>query len=211
MKQEPTCVRDMRWINRQKAGDSTCVQYEKGEEPSKGALCNTEIDVIPMSEYAEDKVKIERVKYYYDKPGQNGGWQLRGEFETLETLTFEEFRKSKWWEEYLRKVSTYNCDSSWMDDSNTLVDEYGCTAQFKVPEYKSVWWCSSDVPSGKVLPCEVCVSYEGTICVAVGNDSVEFEASEVVDKLRKLETLERTGVSLNDDGNIVIQVKDKLD
>lgn len=210
-KTEPTCVRDMRWINRQKAENSTCVQYEKGEEPSKGALCNTEIDVMPMSEYSGDKVKIERVKYYYDKPGQLGGWQLRGEFETLETLTFEEFRNSEWWEEYLRKVSTYNCDSSWMDETSTDVDEDGCVVQFKIPEYKSVWWCSSDVPSGKILPCEVCVSYDGTVCVTVGNESVEFEASEVVEKLRKLEALERAGVSLNDDGNIVIQVKDKLD
>ena len=203
MKQEPTCVRDMIWINRQKAGNSTCVQYEKGEEPNKGALCNTEIDVIP---YSNDKIKVEQVKYYYDSPAQHGGWQLKEEFETLETLTFEEFRKSKWWDAYLQKVKTYNCDSSWMDDNNTLVDEYGCTAQFKVPQYKSVWWCSSDVPSGNVLPCEVCVSYDGTICVTVDNESVEFEASEVVEKLRKLEYLERAGVSLNDDGDVVVKV-----
>lgn len=206
MKQEPTCVRDMRWINRQKAGNSTCVQYEKGEEPSKGALCSTEIDVIPMSEYAGDKVKVERVKYYYDKPSQKGGWQLKGEFETLETLTFEEFRKSKWWETYLQKVRTYNCDSSWMDDTSTDVDEDGCVVQFKIPEYKSVWWCSSDVPSGKVLLCEVGVSYNGTVWVVVDNESVEFEASEVVDKLRKLEALERAGVSLNDDGDVIVRV-----
>lgn len=211
MKQEPTCVRDMRWVDRQKSEYGTCVQYEKGEEPSKDALCHTEINVLPGSKYSGDKIRIEQVKYYYDKPSQIGGWQLRGEFETIETLTFGEFQQSKWWDTYLQKVSKYNCDSSWMDDTGTDVDEDGCVVQFKVPEYKSVWWCSSDVPSGKVLSCEVCVSYEGTVCVTVGNKSVEFEASEVVEKFQTLEALERAGVSLNDDGNVVIQVKDKSD
>ena len=206
MKHEPTCVRDMRWINRQKAGNSTCVQYEKGEEPREGALCNTEIDVIPV--YLGDKIRIERAKYYYDKPTQLGGWRLRSEFETIETLTFEEFRKSKWWDTYLQKVNVYNCDSSWMDDTSTDVDEDGCVVQFKVPEYKSVWWCSSDVPSGRVLSCQVCVAFDGTVCVTVGDKSVEFEASEVVEKLRTLDTLERAGVSLNDEGNVVIKVSD---
>ena len=205
MKQEPTCVRDMHWINRQKAGNSTCVQYESGEEPREGALCHTEIDVIPA--YLGDEIRIKRAKYYYDRPAQHGGWHLKSEFETLQTLTFEEFRKSKWWDTYLRKVDTYNCDSSWMDDTSTDVDEDGCVVQFKVPEYKSVWWCSSDVPSGRVLPCEVCVSYDGTICVTVDNESVEFEASEIVEKLKTLDTLERAGVSLNDDGDVVIKAK----
>lgn len=210
-KTEPTCVRDMQWICRQRSSYETCVQYENGDQPKEGALSHTEIDVMPMSQYAGDKVKITQAKYYYDKPGEHGGWQLRGEFKTLETLTFEEFRQSRWWNEYSHRVSAYNCDSSWMDDTSTDVDEDGCVVQFKIPEYKSVWWCSADVPSGKVLPCEVCVSYDGTVCVTVDNKSVEFEASEVVEKIRKLEALERAGVCLDDDGNIVIQVKDKSD
>lgn len=36
--------------------------------------------------------------------------------------------------------------------------------------------------------------------------STEFEVSEIVEKLRKLEALERSGVSLDDNGNIVIKV-----
>lgn len=158
----------MLWIDRQRTS-SVRVRYESGELPSPGALCNTETNVLP--DPCKDVVKIEKVKYYYDTPLRQGGWSLRTELDTVETLTFEEFKQSKWWETYLQRVSKHNCDSSWMDYCNTLVDENGCIAQFKIPEYKSVWWCSSDIPSGNVITCEVCVSYDGTVCVLLWTSS----------------------------------------
>lgn len=204
MKREPESVRDMAWAAQQQAGNAITVEYRNADnEPSEGALSHTEVNVTAW-EY-KDEIEVSRSTYRYKEPLKTGGWSLEGEHETLARLSFEEFMASEWWEPYLAKTRRLNFDSSWMDSFKVDVDKNFAAVTFDVPEYKSVWWCSSDVPTGETARCEVDVSIDGTVLMRFGGESEESTVAEFIEAVRRLRALEEAGVSLDDEGNVVVK------
>lgn len=204
MKREPESVRDMAWAAQQQAGNAVTVEWhDDGNEPSEGALSNTEVNVTAW-EY-KDEIEVYRSTYRYKEPLKTGGWSLEGEHETLARLSFEEFRASEWWEPYLAKTRRLNFDSSWMDSFKVDADEDFAAVTFDAPEYKSVWWCSSDVPTGETVRCEVDVSNDGTVLMRFDGESEESIVSEFIEAVRRLRAFDEAGVSLDDEGNVIVR------
>lgn len=189
MKSEPESVRDMAWAIHQQAGNVITVEYRNADnEPSEGALSHTEVNVIAWK--YKDEIEVSRSTYRYKEPIKTGGWSLEGEHDTLARLSFEEFMASEWWEPYLAKTRTLNFDSSWMDSFKVDADEDFAAVTFDAPEYKSVWWCSSDVPTGETVRCEVDVSIDGTVLMRFGGESEESTVAEFIEAVRMLRALE---------------------
>lgn len=204
MKREPESVRDMAWAAQQQAGSAITVEYRNADnEPSEGSLRRTEVNVTAW-EY-KDEIEISRSTYRYKEPLKTGGWSLEGEYKTLARLSFDEFMASKWWEPYLAKTRRLNFDSSWMDSFEVDADEDFAAVTFDVPEYKSVWWCSSDVPTGETARFEVDVSSDGTVLMRFGGESEESTVAEFIEAMRRLREFEEAGVSLDDEGNVVVK------
>lgn len=204
MKREPESVRDMAWAAQQQASNAITTEYHgAGNEASEGVLSFTEVNVTAWQ--YKDEIEVCRYTYRYKEPLKTGGWSLEGEHETLARLSFEEFKSSEWWEPYLAKTSMLNFDSSWMDSFKVDADEDFAAVTFDVPEYKSVWWCSSDVPTGETVRCEVDVSSDGTVLMRFDGESEESTVSEFIEAVRRLRALEEAGVSLDDEGNVIVR------
>lgn len=204
MKREPENVRDMAWAARQQASNAVTVEWhDAGNEPSEGALSSTEVNVTAWEH--SDEIEVCRSTYRYKEPLKTGGWSLEGEHETLARQSFEEFKASEWWEPYLAKTRRLSFDSSWMDSFKVEADEDFASVTFDAPEYKSVWWCSSDVPTGDTVRCEVDVSSDGTIFMRFDGESEESTVAEFIEAVRRLRAFEGAGVSLDDEGNIIVR------
>lgn len=141
----------------------------------------------------------------YKEPLKTGGWSLKGEHETLARLSLEEFMASEWWEPYIEKTKYQNFDSSWMDSFNVDADEDHAEINFECPEFKKVWWCSSEVPSGRIAKCRVYVGSDGILYLKVKNEGEEANIIEFIEAFRRLRELERAGVSLDDEGNVIVR------
>ena len=204
MKSEPESVRDMVWATQQQAGNAITVEYRNADnEPSEGALSHTEVNVTAW-EY-KDEIEVSRSTYRCKEPLKTGGWSLESEHETLARLSFEEFMASEWWEPYLAKTRRLNFDSSWMDSFKVDADEDFAAVTFDAPEYQSAWWCSSVVPTGETVRCEVDVSSDGTVLMRFGGESEESTVAEFIEAVRMIRALEEAGVSLDDEGNVVMK------
>lgn len=201
---EPKSVRDMAWAAQQQAGNAITVEYRNADnEPSVGALSHTEVNVTAW-EY-KDEIEVFRSTYRYKEPLKTGGWSLEGEHETLARLSFEEFKASEWWEPYLAKTRRLSFESSWMDSFKVKADEDFAAVTFDAPEYKSVWWCSSVVPTGDTVRCEVDVSSDGTVLMRFDGESEESTVIEFIEAVRRLREFEMAGVSLDDEGNVIVR------
>ena len=204
MKREPESVRDMAWAAQQQAGNAVTIElHDGGNEPSEGALSHAEVNVTAW-EY-KDEIEVYRSTYRYKEPLKTGGWSLEGEHETLARLSFEEFRASEWWEAYLAKTRGLNFDSSWMDSFRVNADEDFAAVTFYAPEYRSVWWCSSDVPTGETVRCEVDVSSDGTVLMRFDGESEESMVSDFIEAVRRLRAFDEAGVSLDEEGNVIVR------
>lgn len=204
MKSKPESVRDMAWAAQQQASNAITTEYRNAmNNPSVGALSHMEVNVTAW-EY-KDEIEVSRSTYRYKEPLKTGGWSLEGEHETLARLSFEEFMASEWWEPYLAKTRRLNFDSSWMDSFKVDVNEDFAAVTFDAPEYQSVWWCSSDVPTGETVRCEVDVSSDGTVLMRFDGESEESTVSEFIEAVRRLRALEEAGVSLDDEGNVIVR------
>ena len=204
MKREPESVRDMAWAAQQQAGNAVTIEHhDGGNEPSEGALSHAEVNVTAW-EY-KDEIEVYRSTYRYKEPLKTGGWSLEGEHETLARLSFEEFRASEWWEPYLAKTRRLNFDSSWMDSFKVDADDDFAAVTFDAPEYGSVWWCSSDVPTGETVRCEVDVSSDGTVLMRFDGESEESMVSDFIEAVRRLRAFDEAGVSLDDEGNVIVR------
>lgn len=204
MKSEPESVRDMAWAANQQAGNAITIEYRNAmNNPSVGALSHMEVNVTAW-EY-KDEIEVSRSTYRYKEPLKTGGWSLEGEHETLARLSFEEFMASEWWEPYLAKTRMLNFDSSWMDSFKVDADEDFAAVTFDAPEYQSVWWCSADVPTGETVRCEVDVSSDGTVLMRFDGESEESTVSEFIEAMRRLRAFEEAGVSLDDEGNVIVR------
>ena len=204
MKSEPESVRDMAWAAKQHAGNAITIEYRNFmSDQSVGALRRTEVNVTAW-EY-KDEIEVSRLTYRYKEPLKTGGWSLESEHETLARLSFEEFMASEWWDPYLAKTRRLNFDSSWMDSFKVDADEDFAAVTFDAPEYQSAWWCSYDVPTGETVRCEVDVSIDGTVIMRFDGESEESTVSEFIEAVRMLRALEGAGVSLDDEGNVVVK------
>lgn len=204
MSNEPKSIRDMAWAAQQQASNAVTVEFhDAGNKPSEGALSHTEVNVTAY-EY-KDEIEVYRSTYLYKEPIKTGGWSLEGEHGTLARLSFEEFRASEWWEPYLAKTKRLNFDSSWMDSFKVDADEDFAAVTFDAPEYESVWWCSSDVPTGDTVRCEVDVSGDGTVLMRFDGESEESTVAEFIEAMRMLREFERAGVSLDHEGNVIVK------
>lgn len=204
MKKEPESVRDMAWAAQQQAGNAITLEYHNAmNDPSVGALSHTEVNVTAWE--CKDEIEVYRSTYRYKESLKTGGWLLEGEHETLARLSLEEFRASEWWEPYLAKTRGLNFDSSWMDSLKVDADEDFAAVTFDAPEYQSVWWCSSDVPTGETVRCEVDVSSDGTVLMRFDGESEESTVSEFIESVRRLRALEEAGVSLDDEGSVIVR------
>lgn len=204
MKREPESVRDMAWAAQQQASNAVTIEHhDAGNDPSDGALSHAEVNVTAWEH--RDEIEVFRSTYRYKEPLKNGGWSLEGEHETLARLSFEKFRASEWWEPYLAKTRRLNFDSSWMDSFKVDADEDFAAVTFDAPEYMSVWWCSSDVPTGETVRCEVDVSSDGTVLIRFDGESEESTVSEFIKAVRRLRAFDEAGVSLDDEGNVIVR------
>lgn len=204
MSHEPKSVSDMAWAAQQQAGNAITVEYRRADnEPSEGALSHTEVNVTARQ--FKDEIEVYRSAYRYKEPLKTGGWSLEGEHETLARLSFEEFMASEWWESYLAKTRRLNFDSSWMDSFRVDADDDFAAVTFDAPEYRSVWWCSSYVPTGETVRCEVDVSIDGTVLMRFDDKSEESTVAEFIEAVRRLREFEEAGVSLDDEGNVVVK------
>ena len=204
MKSKPESVRDMAWAAQQQASNAITIEYRNAmNDPSVGALSHMEVNVTAW-EY-KDEIEVSRSTYHYKEPLKTGGWSLEGEHETLARLSLEEFMASEWWGPYLAKTRRLNFDSSWMDSFKVDADEDFAAVTFDAPEYQSVWWCSSDVPTGETVRCEVDVSSDGTVLMRFDGESEESTVSEFIEAMRRLRALEEAGVSLDDEGNVIVR------
>ena len=204
MKSKPESVRDMAWAAQQQASNAITIEYRNAmNDPSVGALSHMEVNVTAW-EY-KDEIEVSRSTYHYKEPLKTGGWSLEGEHETLARLSLEEFMASEWWGPYLAKTRRLNFDSSWMDSFKVDADEDFAAVTFDAPEYQSVWWCSSDVPTGETVRCEVDVSSDGTVLMRFDGESEESTVSEFIEAMRRLRALEESGVSLDDEGNVIVR------
>ena len=210
MKREPESVRDMAWAAQQQASIAVTIEHHgAGNDPSNGALSHVGVNVTAL-EY-KDEIEVFRSTYRYKEPLKTGGWSLEGEHETLARLSFEEFRASEWWEPYLAKTRGLNFDSSWMDSFKVDADEDFAAVTFDAPEYRSVWWCSSDVPTGETVRCEVDVSSDGTVLMRFDGESEESTVSEFIEAVRRLRAFDEAGVSLDDEGNVIVRKMSERD
>lgn len=204
MDREPESVRDMAWAAQQQAGNAVTVEYhDAGNEPSKGALSHTEVNVTAWEH--KDEIEVFRSTYRYKEPLKTDGWSLEGKHETLAELSFDEFKSSEWWEPYLAKTKRLSFDSSWMDSFKVDAEEDFAAVTFDAPEYKSVWWCSSDVPTGETVRCEIDVSSDGTVLMRLDGESEESTVSEFIEAVRRLREFEEAGVSLDDEGSVIVR------
>lgn len=203
MKKEPRSVRDMAWADRQRS-NAVNVEFEKvADEPSEGKLSDVAVRVIP--DERKNVVRINRERSYFDHQSGNGWWSMRVEFEPIAELSFEEFRNSEWWEPYIEKTKYQNFDSSWMDSFDVDADEDHAEINFECPEFKKVWWCSSEVPSGRIAKCRVYVGSDGILYLKVENEGEEANIIEFIEAVRRLREFERAGVSLDDEGNVIVR------
>ena len=92
-----------------------------------------------------------------------------------------------------------------MDSFKVDADEDFAAVTFDAPEYQSVWWCSSDVATGETVRCEVYVSSDGTVLMRFDGESEESTVSEFIEAVRRLRALEGAGVSLDDEGNVIVR------
>lgn len=204
MKSKPESVRDMAWAARQQAGNAITIECRDAmNDPSVGALSHTEVNVTAW-EY-KDEIEVRRSTYRYKEPLKTGGWSLEGEHETLARLGFEEFTASEWWEPYLAKTRRLNFDSSWMDSFKVDTDEDHAKIDFECPELEKVWWCSSEVPSGRIAKCRVYVGGDGILYLKFGKEDEEASIIEFIEAVRRLREFEMAGVSLDDEGNVIVR------
>ena len=204
MKREPESARDMRWAQEQAAGTVKVVYEDAKNTPEEGALHSTEVSVRP-SRY-DDFIEVRKENCYYGHRDEGRwGWPIHPETEWSRKMPFEEFRSSEWWEPYLERTRRLNFDSSWMDSFKVDAEEDFAAVTFDVPEYKSVWWCSSDVPTGETVRCEVDVSSDGTVLMRFDGESEESTVSEFIEAVRRLRAFEEAGVSLDDEGNVIVR------
>lgn len=204
MKSKPESVRDMAWAAQQQASNAITIEYRNAmNDPSVGALSHTEVNVTAWEH--SDEIEVSRSTYHYKDPLKTGGWSLEGKHETLARLSLGEFTASEWWEPYLAKTRRLSFDSSWMDSFKVDADEDFAAVTFDAPEYQSVWWCSSDVPTGETVRCEVDVSSDGTVLMRFDGESEESTVSEFIEAVRRLRALEEAGVSLDDEGNVIVR------
>lgn len=203
MKKEPGSVRDMAWADRQRS-NAVNVEFEKvTNEPSEGKLSDVAVRVIPDEQ--KNVVRINRERSYFDHRSVNNLWSMRVEREPIAELSFEEFRNSEWWEPYIEKTKYQNFDSSWMDSFDVDADEDHAEINFECPEFKKVWWCSSEVPSGRIAKCRVYVGSDGILYLKVEKEDEEANIIEFIEAVRRLREFEKAGVSLDDEGNVIVR------
>ena len=203
---EPTSVRDMVWVQRQKVESDICVsRVDSGGEPREGGLSSTSTHVRARLGH-DDVVVFERSTYYRDRD-EHGWWNMRVEDKRGTTLTFDQFRKSEWWAPYLDKVKGCNCDSSWMDSIQVSRDEQHVEVELSIPEERDVWWCSAPVPTGDMIPCEVSIDLGGDLYLKFGDDVANAHIAQFVKAMKLIDRMERAGVTIDDDGTITMKPK----
>lgn len=203
MVNEPKSVRDMAWADRQRS-DAVSVEFEKvSDVPSEGKLSGVAVKVVP-DEY-KNVVRIERERSYFGHRSGNSWWSMRVEREPIAELSFEEFRDSEWWGPYIEKTKYQNFDSSWMDSFDVDSDEDHAEINFECPELEKVWWCSSEVPSGRIAKCRVYVGGDGILYLKFGKEDEEASIVEFIDAVKRLREFERAGVSLDDEGDVIVR------
>lgn len=207
-KSEPESALDMWWAHEQRSGD-VVVETEKAgnDHPEEGALDRVETIVVAFK--YDDKITVKKRSMYYDHQHEDSGWwSIRTEVEWSRKMSFEEFRESEWWETYLEKTDGCNFDSSWVG-SMTLdgsPDDGYVYTTFLVPEYKNVWWCSSEVPTGDTERYEVIVYDEGLVRLSRGEDhTVELTIDEIMDAIELANSMRENGVSVDENGTITIK------
>ena len=203
-KVKPESARDMWWAQQQTSG-SVKVLYEATKNtPEEGALSSTEVSVLPSG--YDDVIDVRKELWYYGRKDEEArGWPMRVEVEWSRKMSFEEFRASEWWEPYLEHTSNLNFDSSWKDSFQVDCQEGYVEARFDKPDYKKVWWCSGEVPTGGTTTYSVYVCDDGTMGITRGEEqTVERTVDEFLEAVRFADRVRELGVSISEDGTIVI-------
>lgn len=204
IKHVPDSARDMWWAQQQAAGHAKVMYEDSKNTPEEGALSSTEVSVRPCRNHDLIEVRKE-LDYYGHKDENSWGWPIHAEVEWSREMTFNEFRASEWWDTYLERSKNLNFDSSWMDSFNVDCDDSCAEVMFDKPDYKKVWWCSRDVPTGYTTSYSVLVCNDGTVSITRGNDkTVERTVDEFLDAVEFFERASKLGVSIDDDGTITI-------
>lgn len=203
-KTEPESARDMWWAQQQAPG-SIGISYEATKStPEEGALSHTEVSVHP-SRY-DDAIEVRKDLWYYGfKDEEARGWPMRVEVEWSHRMSFEEFRVSEWWGPYLEHTVGLNFDSSWMDSFQVDCQEGRVEARFDKPDYRKVWWCSGEVPTGGTTPYSAYVCDDGIVGIERGEEpTVERAVDEFLEAVRFADLAHELGVSISEDGTVTI-------
>lgn len=210
-KNVPESARDMWWAQQQSAGIVKAVYEDAKNTPEEGALSSREVSVQP-SKY-RDVIEVRKEAWYYDRRDEGSwGWPLRLDVECKVEMTFEEFRSSEWWEPYLEHTKSINFDSSWMDSFQVDCQDGYAEIMFDRPDYKSVWWCSSKVPTGGTIQYSVHVCEDGMVGITRGEDpTVERSVDEILSAVRFAERAQELGISISEDGRTIMIEKVESD
>lgn len=203
-KTEPESSRDMWWAQQQASG-SIMVSYKNTKNtPEEGALSHTDVPVYP-SRY-DDVVEVRKELWYYGRKDEGAqGWPMRVEVEWSRKMSFEEFRVSEWWGPYLEHTVGLNFDSSWTDSFQVDCQEGCVEARFDKPDYKKVWWCSGEVPTGGTTQYSVYVCDDGIVGIGRGEDpTVERTVDGFLEAVRFADRARELGISISEDGTITV-------
>lgn len=203
-KVKPESARDMWWAQQQASGSIKVLYKSTKNTPEEGALSSTEVSVRPSG--YDDAIEVRKELWYYGRKDKEVlGWPMRMEVEWSRKMSFEEFRASEWWEPYLEHTSNLNFDSSWKDSFQVDYQEGYVEAMFDKPDYKKVWWCSGEVPTGDTTAYSVYVCGDGAMGITRGKEhTVERTVDEFLEAVRFVDRAHELGMSISEDGTITI-------
>ena len=210
MKTVPTSARDMWWAEQQKAEHGITIEYtnhiREGEEKKPGML--SDVKTIVKASKTADIINVVECKSYLGKQEKNGWWSIKQDDTKLAVFTFEEFKKSKWWDSYLTKVGSgfLNFDSSWMDSFSVESGDDYATVEFDMPTRKSVWWCSADIPTGNTVKCTLEINDSGGLYLEYGFMSYQASISDFIRAIKAMKVLERAGVEINGESELIVKL-----
>ena len=210
MKSVPTSARDMWWAEQQVAEHGITIEYtnyiREGKEKKSGML--SDVKTIVVASKTADIINVVECKSYLGKWNKNGWWSIKQDNTKLAVLTFEEFQKSKWWDTYLTKVGRLrlNFDSSFMDSFSVESGDNYATVEFDTPKRKSVWWCSSDIPTGDTVKCLLEINDSGELYLEYGFMSYQASMSDFIRAIKAMKVLERAGVEIDGESELIVKL-----